>query len=369
MMYCKCIQCSADWQVEILGPAQSVRYVTPMHFKDFWYVVAESAELRADVVLARSVLGERLACFRGGDGKAAVLPDRCLHRNAPLSLGRVREGTLACPYHGWRYAGDGRVIRIPSQPPAADYGHCLTPFDSQEVDGYVYVRLNRLASPDIAPWRYAHHGARGWRCVRLSNRFANTVTNCVENFIDIPHTAFVHTGIFRTAQGQRILASVERTLGAVHVVYRNERANLGTWRWFLNPRAEEIRHTDSFFVPNVTCVTYEIGKNTFIITSQSVPVGADDGGDTLVYTDLTYNFGAFNDVARPFVRRYGQRVIDQDVAILAAQMSNIRRYGADFRDTPADVIHRCVESLRVAVAHGEDPFLLSPLSRDIEFYV
>jgi phenylpropionate dioxygenase-like ring-hydroxylating dioxygenase large terminal subunit len=340
-----------------------------MHFKDFWYVVAESSALRADVVLARSVLGERLACFRGEDGKAAVLPDRCLHRNAPLSLGRVQDGTLACPYHGWRYAGDGRVIHIPSQPPATDYGHCLTPFDSQEIDGYVYVRLNGLASSDIAPWRCAHHGERGWRRVRLSNHFANTVTNCVENFIDIPHTAFVHTGIFRTTQGQRIVASIERKQGAVHVVYHNERANLGTWRWFLNPRGKEIQHTDSFFVPNVTCVTYEIGEYKFIITSQSVPAGADDGGDTLVYTDLTYNFGMFNDVARPFVRLYGQRVIEQDVAILAAQMDNIRRYGADFRDTPADMIHRCVESLRAAVARGEDPCTLPPLSRDIEFYV
>lgn len=196
-----------------------------MHFTDFWCVLAESAELRGDSVLARSVLGERLACFRGADENAAVLPDRCLHRNAPLSLGRVHEGTLACPYH------------------------------------------------------------------------------------DIPHTAFVHTGIFRTTQGQRIVACVERDQGAVHVVYRNERANLGTWRRFLNPRGDEIRHTDSFYVPNVTCVTYEIGKRTFIITSQSVPAGADDGGDTLVYTDLTFDFGAFNDVARPFVHRYGQRVI------------------------------------------------------------
>lgn len=346
----------------------SVRYVAPMRFEDFWYVVAESAQLRPDAVLARSVLGERLACFRGENGAAAVLPDRCLHRNAPLSLGQVRDGMLTCTYHGWCYAGDGRVMHIPSQPPATDYGHCLTPFESQEVDGYVYVRLSRATSTS-APWRFAHHAERGWRHVRLCNRFANTVTNCVENFIDIPHTAFVHTGIFRTTQGQRIAASVKRKDGAVQVIYRNETANLGTWRWFLNPRGEPIRHTDSFFVPNTTCVTYEIGKYTFIITSQSVPVGADDGGDTLVYTDLTYNFGVFNDVARPFVRNYGQRVIDQDVAILAAQMDNIRRYGADFRDTPADVIHRCVESLRAAVASGEDPHALPPLSREIEFYV
>ena len=340
-----------------------------MHFKDFWYVLAESSELRDGRVLARRVLGERLAVFRDADGRAAGLPDRCLHRNAPLSKGCVLNGELVCPYHGWRYDGSGRVTHIPSQAPATDYGHRMPRPEVHELDGYVYARLSRNGSDDIAPWRMRHFGERGWRHIRLRNHFTNTVTNCVENFIDIPHTAFVHTGIFRSPKGERIVAGVTRAGGAVHVVYRNERANLGTWRWFLNPRGAEIRHTDSFLVPNVTCVTYEIGARTFIITSQSVPTGADDGGDTLVYTDLTYNFGLFNDLARPFVRWYSQRVIDQDVMILAAQMENIRCYGADFRDTPADIIHRCVESLREAIARGEDPWALPPLSREIEFYV
>lgn len=340
-----------------------------MHFRDFWYVLAESAEVGGGRVLARSVLGERLVMFRGKDGGVAVLPDRCLHRNAPLSQGCVKNGELVCPYHGWHYDTSGRVTNIPSQAPATDHGHRLSPFDVCELDGYVYLRLTRDGSDDITPWRMHQYGERGWRHIRLCNRFANTVTNCVENFIDVPHTAFVHSGIFRSPKGERIGATVTRADGAVHVSYHNERANLGTWRWFLNPRGAEIRHTDSFLLPNVTCVTYEIGRRSFIITSQSVPVGRDDGGDTLVYTDLTYNFGLFNDLARPFVRWYGQRVIDQDVAILAAQMENIRCYGADFRDTPADIIHRCVESLREAIAQGEDPCALPLLSREIEFYV
>jgi phenylpropionate dioxygenase-like ring-hydroxylating dioxygenase large terminal subunit len=340
-----------------------------MRFEDYWYVIAESADLRPGAVLARRVLGERLVCFRGAAGSATVLRDRCLHRNAPLSLGRMLDGALVCPYHGWRYDGEGRVTHIPSQPDIAECGHRLEPYPVHENDGYVYVRLNRDAPEGIAPWRMRHHGEPGWRHVRLCNRFANTVTNCVENFIDVPHTAFVHTGIFRATRGERIAADVIRTGGGVHVTYSNERANLGTWSRFLNPRGREIGHVDSFFVPNITCVTYEIGARSFIITSQSVPAGADDGGDTLVYTDLTYNFGVFNDIARPWVRRYGQRVIDQDIAILAAQMDNIRHYGAEFRDTPADTIHRFVESLREALARGDDPCALPPLSRRIEFTV
>jgi len=31
-----------------------------------------------------------------------------------LHLGEVKDGALACPYHGWRYGGDGRCVHIPS---------------------------------------------------------------------------------------------------------------------------------------------------------------------------------------------------------------------------------------------------------------
>ena len=119
-------------------------------------------------------------------------------------------------------------------------------------------------------------------------------------------------------------------------------------------------------MPNVTCVVYEIGARVFIITSQAVPV---DDRETLVYTDLTYRFGVWNALVAPFVRRHGQRIIDQDIAILARQGENIGRYGAQFRDTPADLIHRLVDSLRDAIARGDDPCGLPTVEHEIEFRV
>jgi phenylpropionate dioxygenase-like ring-hydroxylating dioxygenase large terminal subunit len=335
-------------------------------FEDYWYVIAESRELTPRDVLARRVLDRCLACFRGADGMPAVLDDRCLHRNAPLSMGRVEAGELACAYHGWRYDGRGRVTAIPSMD-VRDIGlRCSRPYPVVEREGYVYARLRHDAPAGIAPFPMPHHGEPGWGHVRLQSRFANNVDNCVENFIDIPHTAFVHRGIFRSTRGERIAARVVREGGKVHVDYRNERRNLGTWSWLLNPRGREIRHTDSFFAPNVTSVVYEMGARTFIITSQSVPVREDE---TLVYTDLTYRFGALNAWAAPFVRREGRRIIDQDLEILAAQMEVIRRQGRHFQDTPADAIHRLVDTIRQAIARGDDPCDLPRLQHDIELVV
>ena len=87
--------------------------------------------------------------------------------------------------------------------------------------------------------------------------------------------------MLRRSNGERIEASVvAQSTARCTCSYRNERGNLGTFGWFLNPRNQEITHTDSFHVPNVTSVRYQLGRDwVFVITSQAVPVSeARDAG-------------------------------------------------------------------------------------------
>lgn len=337
---------------------------------DFWYVVAETKELQRNKVLERQVLGRPLAVFRDAAGQSAVLENRCIHRNAPLSCGTVCGTGLRCGYHGWVYDRGGKVVDIPSLGPnQGKIGTRSVPaFDTKEQDGYVYVRLSRdPLSEEFSPFPMPHAGEKGWKSVRVVNRFQNTVTNCAENFVDIPHTAFVHYGIFRKPAGERLTALVERRGGSVLVTYRGEKANLGTFSRLLNPSGAEIGHTDSFHMPNVTSVEYDFGpRRRFCITSQSVPV---TDSETLVYTDLSYDYGIFNPVAGYFVKREGQKVIDQDIDILAKQMATIKRFGTKFTHTPSDVIHVYIEAVRAELEAGRDPRLLPDQSQEIEFWV
>ncbi len=342
----------------------------------FWYVVAESREITARAVLSRKVLGEWLVVFRGADGRAAVLRDRCMHRHAPLSKGTLRAGTLRCPYHGWTYASDGQVVGVPAEGEAfkaleGRRAHC---FSTREQDGFVYVRLADDGPADLTPFSMPHWGEPGWRHVRLVNTFHNSVVNCAENFIDVPHTVFVHPGIFRVSRGQRITARVRREGGSVHVDYEGETNNLGWFRRFLNPDADAgIRHRDSFHAPNVTEVAYVFGpRRRLFIISQSVP---EEDDRTRVYTTLSYDFGrmsrnpALNALTARVLAFQGQAVIDQDLVALADQGRVIRRYGIDFHNTSADVIHVLVESLVDAVAQGTDPRTLPPRSAEIAFVI
>lgn len=339
-----------------------------MKHEHFWYVVSTSAELRPGVVLQREILGEWLAVFRGADGSPTAVQDRCMHRAGRLSKGSVVDGCLRCPYHGWTYDTDGTLVGVPAEGEAFRQleRRRVRTYEVTEQDDYVYVRL---ATPprELSPFAMPCYGKPGYRSVRLLNRFDNTVTNCVENFIDIPHTVFVHPGIFRTTRRQRIEATVRRRQGHVSVDYRGETDNLGWFRWFLNPGADPIRHVDNFYMPNITSVEYEFGpRRHFFITSQSVPI---NDRETLVYTDLTFDYGMFNAIAGPIVRWQGQKVIDQDLVALASQMEVLDKYGTEFSNTPADTIHVYVESIRAALDKDRDPADLPDRDKEIVFWV
>lgn len=335
--------------------------------KRFWYVVAETSELIKDKVIHREVLGEWIALFRNEQGKPSALLDRCIHRSIQLSKGTVKNGQLRCSYHGWNYNGKGEVTQIPSE--GASYEtqkrRCTKSFHCLEVDDYIYICLDsQPLSPE--PRSMPHYKDNGYTTIRLQNTFHNNVTNCAENFVDIPHTTFVHPKIFRNPSTEKIKALVELRDSSVKVTYLGEKQNFGIFSFFLNPKNLDIQHTDEFFAPNFTTVNYWFGKKHFIITSQSVPISENK---TLVYTDLTYNYGLWNFFSRPIVRRQGQAIIDQDVEILGWQMDSIQKYGDRFQNSPCDIIHTFIESIQQEIQYDRDPNLLTPKSTSIEFHI
>lgn len=337
--------------------------------KDFWYIAALSADLKPKRARAVEILGVHVALFRDHTGKAVALEDRCLHRNAQLSKGQVCKGQLVCPYHGWAYDGLGKVTDIPATCPskAATEGRRIQSYPTQEKDGYIYVFLGTMAPQDKQPFAIPKLNQPGYHHIRLINLFDNTVTNCVENFVDIPHTVFVHRGIFRVRRDQKFAAKIVRDRGSVLVQYQNETSNLGFFSWFLNPSKQQIVHSDHFVAPNITSVEYYMGPHRhFFITSQSIPIAT---GKTLVYTDLTYDYGIWNRVAAPLVAFQGQKIIDQDKVILKNQYGNILRFGESFQNTSSDLIHVYIESIRNALDAGKDPNLLEYREKEIEFWV
>lgn len=81
--------------------------------RNTWYVAAWSHELGEDAPIGRTILGEPVALYRKADGTVVAIEDRCPHRHAPLSMGRIIGDDIKCMYHGLRLGSDGVCKSIP----------------------------------------------------------------------------------------------------------------------------------------------------------------------------------------------------------------------------------------------------------------
>ena len=79
--------------------------------------------------------------FRDHGGRVGALPDRCPHRDMPLSSGSVGFfGELVCGYHGWAWDVDGACVRVPASHATMRPAQArLRPFEVHERDGHVWV--------------------------------------------------------------------------------------------------------------------------------------------------------------------------------------------------------------------------------------
>jgi len=160
--------------------------------RQLWHPVAGSEAVR-DAPVAVRLLAEDLVLWRDPQGALHAWPDRCPHRGARLSLGRVEAGHLECPYHGWQFAPSGRCIHVPAlpafTPPAT---HCVQAFEVREAHGLAWVRLAPGASE--LPVFPAESDTRLRKLNCGPYAVATSAPRIVENFLDMAHFAFVHEG-------------------------------------------------------------------------------------------------------------------------------------------------------------------------------
>lgn len=88
-------------------------------------------------MMAFELFGEPWVMFRDERGQPACIRDSCAHRSCPLSIGKVVEGRVQCPYHGWEFDGDGMCTKMPSTTFCRNVA--VTALPVAEKDGFVWV--------------------------------------------------------------------------------------------------------------------------------------------------------------------------------------------------------------------------------------
>ena len=162
--------------------------------KELWHPVA-LADAVADAPLATELLERKLVLWRDGSGAVQAWADKCPHRGARLSLGKVCAGRLECPYHGWQFGSNGQCVQVPALPdfvPPAS--HAVRTYFCREQYGLVWVRM--AASHDaVTPAMPAFEAEQDMQLRKVNcgpYDVATSAPRIVENFLDMAHFGFVH---------------------------------------------------------------------------------------------------------------------------------------------------------------------------------
>ena len=166
-----------------------------LYLRDLWYACALARDFAPGQLRRHMLLGEPVVVGRMKDATWFALRDICPHRGVPLSAGKLKDGTVECPYHGWRFRADGVCAAIPSLAPGQD----LDPekirvrnYPVREQDGliWIYVAQNPGTPPATSPPKVALDGATPrWT---ETQRFLCDIDHAVIGLMDPAHGPYVH---------------------------------------------------------------------------------------------------------------------------------------------------------------------------------
>jgi phenylpropionate dioxygenase-like ring-hydroxylating dioxygenase large terminal subunit len=164
---------------------------------NFWYVAAESSELRfgAEKPLKVMMLGHHFALWRDKKGEVRCISDTCTHRGGSMADGRIRGDCVECPYHGWTFNGAGDCTRLPSLGPKTKIPERtrIDAYPVQEKYGLVFVFLGDLPEAERPPiMDIPEYGDPEWRTILLKFEWKIDYKRSVENTMDPAHNEFTH---------------------------------------------------------------------------------------------------------------------------------------------------------------------------------
>lgn len=163
------------------------------YLRNCWYVACMSGEL-ADGPLGRTLLDEKLVIFRGEDGAAGVLQDRCPHRFVRLSSGKVAGNAIECPYHGLRFDAAGQCVHQPFEQGDPAPHNRVRSWSVVEKGGFVWLWAGEadLADPALIPASMAILDDPELKTVYGYLRIAGNYQLVTDNLLDLSHVDFIH---------------------------------------------------------------------------------------------------------------------------------------------------------------------------------
>jgi phenylpropionate dioxygenase-like ring-hydroxylating dioxygenase large terminal subunit len=303
-----------------------------MFLNSYWYLAAWSDELSTEP-LGIVLLKQPIVLFRRSDGTPAALEDRCCHRRAPLSIGKVVGDCIRCGYHGLVYDAAGNCVRIPGQAQIpSDFRIRTYPVIERHRCIWVWMGEATAADPDVVP-EFSWLDAPGWMVTKRHAHIRCDYRLVIDNLLDLSHLAYVHG----STVGQDEVADAAE----VTTQRKGDRVRVARWTYDVPPaktyaefgsyRGNIDRWQISEFRPPSTLIidngSADAGSGApegkpgtqrwgFIVCHGITP---ETETTTNYFWALAHNFDARTPEFLAEFHRQCQHVVGEDIAIFTAQ--------------------------------------------------
>ena len=167
----------------------------PTRFARGWHCLGLSEKFKDGKPHSVQAFGQKLVVFSGSDGKLNVLDAYCRHMGGDLSQGTVKGDEVACPFHDWRWGGDGRCKQIPYSRRVPLRARTAA-WPTLDQDGMLFVWNDPEGNPppaEVAIPRIEGATSDAWTDWLWYETVVDA--NCrevVDNVVDMAHFFYVH---------------------------------------------------------------------------------------------------------------------------------------------------------------------------------
>ena len=158
-----------------------------------WYVVMDSSQAK-DKPVGVTRMGEKLVLWRDMTNRISCFRDKCVHRGAQLSKGKVIHGHLRCPFHGFEYEASGRIIKIPANGKNTHVAErfSIHSYPTYESQGLIWIWWGENPPTDLKPPRFFDDIDEGFSYAGTHDHWHAHYSRVIENQLDVAHLPFVH---------------------------------------------------------------------------------------------------------------------------------------------------------------------------------
>lgn len=171
--------------------------------RNVWYAAGWADEIAAGQMLARQICNEPIVLYRDEEGAPHALFDRCPHRFAPLSMGKLCDGgrSIQCGYHGLRFGVDGRCNHNPHGDGRIPVAAAVKSYPAVERWSLMWIWLGEpdRADPALIP-SFPFLDTSEWYVGKAQMEIDANYMLESDNILDLSHIEYLHPGSLGAGQ-------------------------------------------------------------------------------------------------------------------------------------------------------------------------